>query len=147
MANTSKFGKLKRLGVLGSGIIVLGLILFVFLFFLEYTYSNKRGNIFGSILYTFPFYCALTASFLLFVMGSAERRQTQIPWHRQKSILNGLLFLSISLISLVQLINSLMNNGLPDAVALPIAGVALVLILIVSVRLTMILSSKAGAEQ
>jgi amino acid transporter len=116
LTNTSSSRQFKRLGTPGIGIIVLGLVLFVLIFFLEYTYSNKRGDLVGSIMYGMLFPGWLTASFLLFVTKRAERRQTHLPWHRQKSILVGLLFLSLSLISLVGLINSLMNNGLPDAV-------------------------------
>jgi len=43
MANTSLSRQLKRLGAPGIGIIVLGLVLFVLIFFLEYTYSIKRA--------------------------------------------------------------------------------------------------------
>jgi amino acid transporter len=146
MAHISLSRQLKRLGAPGSGIIVLGLVLFVLIFFLEYTSSNKRSDLVGSIIYAIPFAGFLTASFLLFVTRSAQRRQTHLPWHRQKSILGGLLLLSLSLISLVQLVNSLMHNGLPDAVGLPIAGVGFLLGLVVSVRLVMISSSKAGTE-
>jgi hypothetical protein len=107
---------------------------------------EKRGDLLGSIIYAIPFSGFLTAGLLLFVTRSAEGRQAHIPWHRQKSILGGLLYLSLSLISLVQLVNSLMNNDLPDAVGLPIAGVGFLLVLLVLVRLAMIRSSKAGTE-
>lgn len=146
MTNTSSSRQFKRLGAPGIGIIVLGLVLLVLIFFLEYTYSNKRGDLLGSIIYATPFAGFLTASFLVFVMGMAERRQSHLPWHRQKSILVGLLLLSLSLLSLVGLLNSLMNNGLPDAIGLPIAGVGCLLALFVFVRLAMIRSSKAGTE-
>ena len=146
MTNTSSSRQFKRLGAPGIGIIVLGLVLFVLIFFLEYSYSNKRGDLIGSIIYALPFSSWLTASLLAFVTGSAERRQTHLPWHRQKSLLVGLLLLSLSLFSLVGLINSLMNNGLPDAAGLPIVGVGCLLALFAFVRLARIRSSKAGTE-
>ena len=146
MANASLSRQLKRLGVPGIGIIILGLALFVLICFLEYTYSNKRGDLLGSIIYALPFSGCLTASLLAFVLGSAERRGTHLPWHRQKSVLFGLLLLSLSLLSLVGLVNSLMNNGLPDAVGLPIVGVGCLLALFIFVRLVMIRNSRAGTE-
>lgn len=92
MAHISLSRQLKRLGAPGIGIIVLGLVLFLLIFFLEYTYSNKRGDLVGSIVYGMSFPGFLTASFLLFVTGRAERRQTHLPWHRQKSIWGGCSF-------------------------------------------------------
>ena len=146
MTNTSSSRRFKRLGAPGIGIIVLGLLLCVLIVYLEYSYSNKRGDLIGSIIYALPFSGFLTASFLLFVTGRAERRQTHLPWHRQKSILLGLLLLSLCLLFLVTLVNSLMNNGLSDAVGLPIAGVGCLSALLVGVRLVMTRNSRAGTE-
>jgi hypothetical protein len=141
MPHISLFSQHKRPGAPGIGIIILGFVLFVLIFFLEYTYSDKRGDLVGSIIYVLPFSGFLTASFLLFVRGSAERRQTHLLWHRQKSMLGGLLFLSISLIFLVELIDSLMHGGLPDTVGLPIAGVGFLLVLLAMIR-----RSKIGTQ-
>lgn len=144
MVNTSFSRQLKRLGAPGIGIIVLGIVLFVLIFFLEYTYtySDKHGNLVWSIIYAIPFPDFLTFGFLVFVTRSAERRQTPIPWHQQKSILEGLIFVSLSLIFLVELLNSLMHNGLPDAVGVPLIGVSLLLVLFFSVRFVIIRSSE-----
>lgn len=146
MTNTSSSRQFRRLGAPGICIIVLGFVLFVLIFFLEYAYNNKRGDLLGSIIYVIPFSSSLTASSLAFVTGNAERRRTHIPWHRQKSILVGLLLLSLSLLTLVQLVNSLMNNGLPDAVGLLIAGGSCLLALFVFVRLAMTHGSKPGTD-
>lgn len=144
MANTPAPRQSQRPSASGIAILVLGLILFVLIFFLEYTYSMKRGDLLGSILYAFPLSGLLTGSSLLFLASRTQERQAHIPWHRQTAMLAGLLALSLSLLPLLQLINSLLNNGVPDAVGIPIAVVVFLLEVCIVVRLAMIYRSRTG---
>ena len=143
--NNSFFENVKRLSTpTRNGIVLLGFVLFALVFFLEYTYSNKHGDFLGSILYTIPFPCGLTASLLSFTNTNNEISQSHMPWHKRQQILIGLMLLFIFFTYLVLLINSLMNNNLPDAVALPIEGVSFLLLLLVFVRLVVVRRSVGG---
>jgi hypothetical protein len=113
---------------------------------LEYSYGSKRGDGIGSFIYALPFSGLLSVSLLTLVTASAERRQTHIPWYRQESALTALLYLPLCLITLTGLINSLMNNNLPDAVALSVDSVGLLLLLVVFVQFVRVRRSKARAK-
>ncbi len=144
MANTPAPRQPRRFRSPAIAILVLGLVLFVLLFFLEYTYSMKRGDLLGSLLYTLPLSCFLTASLLSFIASRSLERQAHVPRHRQTAIVAGVFFLSLSLFPLLLLINSLLNNGVPDAVGIPIAIVIFLLEMCAVVRLAMIYRSRVG---
>ncbi len=145
--NNSLFDQVKRLSTpKRNGIVLLGFVLFALVFFLEYTYSSKHGDIVGSIIYAIPFPCGLIASLLSFTNNSNETPQLHIPWHRHQHILIGLMLLFVSIMYLVLLINSLLNNNVPDAVGLPIEGVSFLLILLVFLRFVVVRRSGTGAK-
>ncbi len=146
MANAPAPRQPRRLGAPGIGILVLGLVLFVLIFFLEYTSSTKRGDLLGSIVYALPFSCFLPASLLMFVTRSLQEHQAHIPWHRQEAILLGLFYLSLLPLAVILLINSFMNNNLPDVVGIPIVVAGVLLELAIVVRLLMIRRSKARTQ-
>ncbi len=137
--NNSFFDQVKRLSTpQRNGIVLFGFVLFALVFFLEYTYSNKHGDLLGSILYAIPFSCVLAASLLSFTNTNNEISQSHMPWHKRQQILIGLILLFISFTYLVLLINSLMNNNLPDVVSLPIEGICFLLILLFFVQFVVV---------
>ncbi len=147
MTNNSLFGQVKCLSTSRRiGIILLGFVLFALLFFLEYTYSNKHGDLVGSIIYALPFPCGLTASLLSLTSSNNEMPQLRAPWHKRQHILIGLMLLFVSIIYLVQLVNSLLNNNLPDALGLPIEGVGFLLILFIFLRFVVVRRSGTSAK-
>ena len=147
MANSSLSRQIKQLGTpRRSAIILLGFALFALILFLEYTHSTKHGDLIGSIIYAIPFPALLTASLLSLTANRNEMLQTHISWQREHYILVALLFLSMAIICLAILVNSFMNNNLPDAVGLPIGGVGFLLMLFVFLRLIMMRRSKTGIK-
>ncbi len=140
--NKFSFDQVKRLSTpIRNGIVLLGFVLFALIFFLEYTYSTKHGDVIGSVIYAIPFPMALTIGLLNITLNDKD---THIPWYRRLNVLLGLMLLLFSVICLLQLVNSLMNNNLPDAVALSIEGVSLLLLLLVFVRLVVVRRSVDG---
>lgn len=133
--NNSLFEQVKHPGTLRIGIILLGFVLCVLLFFLEYTYSIKHGDLVGSIIYALAFPIVLTTGLLNLTLSNKE---IHIPWHKRLNILMGLMLLLLAVFCLLLLINSRLNNNLPDAVFLPIDGVSFLLILLVFLRLVVV---------
>lgn len=142
MENNSWSDEAKKPNILRRTIIFLGLALCVLLYFLEYTYGTKHGDQIGSLIYAFPFSSLLTTSLLTFIQRRDEKLQETAPWFRQQHILMGLLYLSVAIVFFATLLNSLLNNSLPDMVGFLIVGLGILLILFVCVQLVRIRRSK-----
>jgi amino acid transporter len=99
---------------------------FLLLFFLEYTYGNKRGDVIGSIIYALPAPLWLGLGILFFSAGIGEVREKRKRWYKQSLFMNGLAFCFFPLIWLVLL--GMVNNIIPAPLGFTLEGIIFVLI-------------------
>jgi hypothetical protein len=98
-----------------------------------------------SFIFAIPVPSFLVVGLLQFTVQN-KTRQTSLPWYKDSSVLQRLWIWPSLLIYIPLLINSLMNNGLPDAVALPFMIVAVLLMLSLVVQKIIALRSGDHAE-
>ncbi|ERR1019366_3415899 len=145
MANLFSSQKSQRIVARTTSIILFCFVLFLLNFYLNYHFGLVQRNLLRSFIFAIPVPSFLVVGLLQFTVQN-KTRQTSLPWYKDSSVLQRLWIWPSLLIYIPLLINSLMNNGLPDAVALPFMIVAVLLMLSLVVQKIIALRSGDHAE-
>lgn len=145
MANLFSSQKSQHIGARTTSIILFCFVLFLLNFYLNYHFGLVQRDLLRSFIFAIPVPSFLAVGLLQFTVQN-KTRQTSLPWYKDFSVLQRLWIWPNLLISIPLLINGLMNNGLPDAVALPFMIVAVLLVLYLFVQKIIVLRSGDRAE-
>jgi hypothetical protein len=106
--------------------LAVAIIGFLLLYFLEYIYGNKQGDILGSTIYALPVPLWLGLSILFFSAGIRELREKRQPWYKQWLFMNYVAFCLFPFIWFVLL--GIVNHIILAPLGFTLEGIIFVLI-------------------
>jgi small-conductance mechanosensitive channel len=124
--------KSQRIGVRAS-IVLCCFVLFLLNLYLNYHFGLAQRNMLRSFLYAIPLPISLAIGLLQWTVQN-KARQPSLAWYKDDSVLQRLWIWPLFLICIPLLINSLLNNELPDVGVVPFLIVAVLLMLYLVVQ-------------